>query len=61
VFARAKLNLTNIVCRPIRSQPWAYRFFVEVEAQLEDVSAALLALPGHAQSKILGTYGTVSS
>jgi prephenate dehydratase len=57
-FAKMKLNLTNIVCRPIRSQPWAYRFFVELKARPEQLDAAVLDLKQYGYAKILGAYST---
>jgi chorismate mutase/prephenate dehydratase len=58
-FARYDVNLTAIQSRPVKSKPWEYLFFVDMEGHLEQehVKAALQAAATLAHShKILGSY-----
>ena len=58
-FARNNVNLTSIQSRPVKSKPWEYLFFVDMEGHLEDdhVAKALkdAAVLSHSH-KILGSY-----
>lgn len=53
------INMTSIESRPIKSKAWEYRFFVELEGNLED-AAVLNALKGIMEEanlvKIVGNY-----
>ncbi len=58
-FARHDVNLTSIQSRPVKSKPWEYLFFVDMEGHLEDerVARALEEAARLAHShKILGSY-----
>lgn len=58
-FARYDVNLTAIQSRPVKSKPWEYLFFVDMEGHLRDdrVAKALRDAAGAAHShKILGSY-----
>ncbi len=58
-FARHDVNLTAIQSRPVKSKPWEYLFFVDMEGHLEDepLAAALEQAARLAHShKILGSY-----
>ncbi len=58
-FAKHDVNLTAIQSRPVKSKPWEYLFFVDMEGHLEEehVKAALQEAAALAHShKILGSY-----
>jgi len=58
-LAERGINMTRIESRPIKNQPWEYRFFVELEGhfQEEDLGQALAGLEQEVESlKILGSY-----
>jgi len=58
-FAKHDVNLTAIQSRPVKSKPWEYLFFVDMEGHLENehVQAALSEAAALAHShKILGSY-----
>ncbi len=58
-FAKHDVNLTAIQSRPVKSKPWEYLFFVDMEGHLEEerVAAALEEAATLAHShKILGSY-----
>jgi len=58
-FVYNHLNMTKIESRPMKNERWAYRFFVDFEGNLEDVSVknALLAIEQESNSfKVLGNY-----
>lgn len=58
-FARHDVNLTSIQSRPVKSKPWEYLFFVDMEGHLDDphVGKALAEAAAMAHShKILGSY-----
>lgn len=58
-FAKAGINLTQIVSRPIPDRPFEYRFFLELEGHIEDphIAAALVSLQSdHPQVTVLGSY-----
>ncbi|MBF6568540.1 MAG: prephenate dehydratase [Candidatus Binataceae bacterium] len=59
LFARAKINITKIESRPLRSRPWEYLFFIDLSGHREDPSVrrALRSLERAALfSKVLGSY-----
>jgi prephenate dehydratase len=59
-FAERNINLSKIESRP-GTEPWSYRFFIEVEADAEGVSEALReALPHAAKLQVLGSYPRAS-
>lgn len=58
-FARNNVNLTSIQSRPVKSKPWEYLFFVDLEGHLDDphVAEALTEAASMAHShKVLGSY-----
>jgi len=58
-FAKHDVNLTAVQSRPVKSKPWEYLFFVDMEGHLdeESVAAALGEAATLAHShKILGSY-----
>jgi chorismate mutase/prephenate dehydratase len=58
-FARYDVNLTSIQSRPVKSKPWEYHFFVDMEGHLseDNVARALEEASAVAHShKILGSY-----
>lgn len=58
-FIYNDLNMTSIQSRPVKDKPWEYRFFVEVDGNLEDsaVQNALRGIEEEASSlTILGNY-----
>ena len=58
-FAHHNVNLTSIQSRPVKSKPWEYLFFVDMEGHLDDehVARALEEAAGMAHShKILGAF-----
>jgi chorismate mutase/prephenate dehydratase len=58
-FTYNGLNMTHIVSRPIFGRPWEYRFFIEIEGNLNDeaVLNALYCLKQETcKIKILGNY-----
>jgi chorismate mutase / prephenate dehydratase len=59
LFARARINITKIESRPMRSRPWEYLFFIDLSGHRGDprVRRALAAL-GRVTlfSKVLGSY-----
>ena len=59
VFALRDINLTKLESRPIRGAPWEYLFYVEVEANREDLTfgRALTHLAEFAKcTRVLGNY-----
>ena len=59
VFALRDINLTKLESRPIRGAPWEYLFYVEVEANREDLAfgRAVTHLAEFARwTRVLGTY-----
>ena len=59
VFALRDINLTKLESRPIRGAPWEYLFYVEVEANRDDLAfgRALMHLAEFARwTRVLGTY-----
>jgi prephenate dehydratase len=61
-FARREINLLRIESRPMHGKPWEYRFYLDLQASLEnrEVMEALEELGRHAvQLKILGCYDSV--
>jgi chorismate mutase/prephenate dehydratase len=58
-FSRYGVNLTAIQSRPVKSKPWEYLFFVDMEGHTSDdaVAKALVDAAALAHShKILGSY-----
>jgi chorismate mutase/prephenate dehydratase len=58
-FSRYDVNLTSVQSRPVKSKPWEYLFFVDMEGHLdnEHVARALEEAAGMAHShKILGSF-----
>jgi chorismate mutase/prephenate dehydratase len=58
-FSRHDVNLTSIQSRPVKSKPWEYLFFVDMEGHLDEehVATALREAAAMAHShKILGTF-----
>jgi prephenate dehydratase len=58
MFADADMNLTNLVCRPIPSRPWSYRFFFEVATKKEAAFRAAGALAVVGNAHVCGCYVT---
>ncbi len=59
LFARARINITKIESRPMRSRPWEYLFFIDLGGHRDQprVRRALNALAKVALfSKVLGSY-----
>jgi len=59
VFALRDINLTKLESRPVRGAPWEYLFYVEVEANREDLpfGRSLTHLAEFARwTRVLGTY-----
>ncbi|HTW88026.1 MAG TPA: prephenate dehydratase [Candidatus Binataceae bacterium] len=59
LFARARINITKIESRPMRSRPWEYLFFIDLSGHRADprVRRALKALERVTLfSKVLGSY-----
>ncbi len=59
LFARARINITKIESRPMRSRPWEYLFFIDLGGHRADprVRRALTALARVTLfSKVLGSY-----
>jgi arogenate/prephenate dehydratase len=59
VFALRDINLTKLESRPIRGAPWEYLFYVEVEANRDDLAfgRALTHLAEFARwTRVLGSY-----
>jgi prephenate dehydratase len=59
VFARRSINLLKIESRPLAGRPWQYRFYLDLQASLNDPSTreALEELGcGVASMRILGCY-----
>jgi prephenate dehydratase len=59
VFALRDINLTKLESRPIRGAPWEYLFYVEVEANRDDLvfGRSLTHLAEFAKwTRVLGTY-----
>lgn len=59
VFALRDINLTKLESRPIRGAPWEYLFYVEVEANRDDLTfgRSLTHLAEFAKwTRVLGTY-----
>lgn len=52
------LNMTRIKSRPIEDKPWEYRFFIDFDGNLSDVSVqnALLGIASEANLRLLGNY-----
>lgn len=60
-FIYNDLNMTKIESRPISGRPWEYRFFVDVEGNLQDAGMknAITGIGAEAESlKILGNFTT---
>ena len=58
-FARNKINMSKIESRPMRSRPWEYLFFADLEGHCEDpgLKRALASLKRKTLfSKVLGSY-----
>ncbi|MCH7598890.1 MAG: prephenate dehydratase [Myxococcales bacterium] len=58
-FSKHNVNLTSIQSRPVKSKPWEYLFFVDMEGHLDDehVALALEEAAANAHShKILGSF-----
>ncbi len=63
LFASRGVNLTKLESRPIPSDPWRYRFYLDVEghADLDPLAALLAEAPAHAtEIRLLGSYPTAS-
>ena len=63
-FARRGLDLLKIESRPVRGEPWQYRFYVELQGSTEDeeVARALEELRGlSAEMRVLGCYPSARS
>lgn len=58
MFADADMNLTNLVCRPIPSRPWSYRFFFEVATTKQAAYRAAGALAVVGNARVCGCYVT---
>lgn len=61
-FIYNNLNMTKIESRPISGRPWEYRFFVDVEGNLQDAGMknAITGIQAEAASlKILGNFTMV--
>lgn len=59
VFALRDINLTKLESRPVRGAPWEYLFYVEVEANRDDLTfgRSLTHLAEFARwTRVLGTY-----
>ncbi|MGH7914253.1 MAG: prephenate dehydratase [Candidatus Binataceae bacterium] len=59
IFARNRINISKIESRPLRSRPWEYLFFVDIQGHREDagLKRALSALERKALFlKVLGSY-----
>jgi len=59
IFARNGINISKIESRPLRSRPWEYLFFVDLEGHREDrrLARALATLQRKALFlKVLGSY-----
>ncbi len=59
IFARNRINISKIESRPLRSRPWEYLFFVDLQGHREDagLKRALAALERKALFlKVLGSY-----
>jgi chorismate mutase / prephenate dehydratase len=59
IFSRNGINISKIESRPLRSRPWEYLFFVDLEGHREDrrLARALAALERKALFlKVLGSY-----
>lgn len=59
VFARNQINISKIESRPLRSRPWEYLFFVDLQGHRDDprLRRALAALGRKALFlKVLGSY-----
>ena len=59
IFARNRINISKIESRPLRSRPWEYLFFVDLQGHREDagLKRALSALARKALFlKVLGSY-----
>jgi len=58
-FARNRINMSKIESRPMRSRPWEYLFFADLEGHCEDpgLKRALASLRRKTLfSKVLGSY-----
>ena len=63
-FARRGLDLLKIESRPVRGEPWQYRFYVELQGSTEDeeVARALEELRGLTEEmRVLGCYPSARS
>ena len=58
VFSRYGVDMSQIVARPIRGEPWKYRFHMEIVApEVEALQECLEALDGASDEiRIFGTY-----
>lgn len=65
VFAARGINLTSIASRPAPSQPWEYRFFIDIEGSLDpteggETTVEALEREG-AHVRVLGTYDATAA
>lgn len=63
-FARRGINLVQIQSRPIRGQPWQYRFYLDLQASTNDlgVREALEELRNEtSEMRLLGCYPSAQS
>ncbi len=61
-FARNWINLTNILCRPLKRSPWQYLFFIDLLASgSQATEMALQELQEMSEEvRVLGTYAPAS-
>ncbi|MER3428476.1 MAG: prephenate dehydratase [Pyrinomonas sp.] len=58
-FARRAINLLKIESRPVAGQPWQYRFYLDLQVEIDapELSAALADLRARVdQLRVLGSY-----
>lgn len=61
IFGRHKVNLCKIESRPVPEVPWKYRFYLDVEAHVDDdAMTTALAAVGEVvhEVRVLGTYAS---
>lgn len=58
-FADAGVNLTNLVCRPIPSRPWSYRFFFELAAGAATAHRIAQSIAALGDARVYGCYETI--
>ena len=58
VFSRYGVDMSQIVARPIRGEPWKYRFYMEIVApEVEALQECLKALDEASEEmRLFGTY-----